>query len=187
MMFRHWRIQISLICFTLFLAVIMFWVRSYNCDDTLACTFTSQNEYILRSVLGEVVLLRFDTHGAKGLPLLKFASEQFTDEFKREYFFQKKDDTSAFGFHSGHFVNGRRIAMPFWFVSISFALLCGLPWYWRRFNFSLRTFLIAFTVLAVLLGFIGWLLRYWSCGLPSLCVLSPRRWVSLCRFRVAVS
>lgn len=55
--------------------------------------------------------------------------------------------------------NAIYIGVPYWFLSILFALLCGLPWYWRRFNFSLRTFLIAFTVFAVLLGFIGWLVR----------------------------
>ena len=49
--------------------------------------------------------------------------------------------------------------MPYWFISVIFAELCGVPWYRRRFNFSLRTFLIAFTVLAMLLGFIGWLIR----------------------------
>ena len=35
MMFRHWRIQVSLICFTLFLAVIVLWVRSYSWNDRI--------------------------------------------------------------------------------------------------------------------------------------------------------
>jgi hypothetical protein len=35
MMFRHWRLQVSLICFTLLLAVIVLWVRSYSWRDEL--------------------------------------------------------------------------------------------------------------------------------------------------------
>ena len=41
MMFRHWRIQVSLICFTLFLAVIVLWVRSYSWKDRIGYSTNS--------------------------------------------------------------------------------------------------------------------------------------------------
>jgi hypothetical protein len=51
---------------------------------------------------------------------------------------------------------------PHWFLVLFCALLAALPWTPSVFgvrSFSLRTLFIAFSVLAMLLGFIGWLMR----------------------------
>lgn len=53
------------------------------------------------------------------------------------------------------YFNGVEIAVPDWFISILAVLLCGVPWYWRRFNFSLRNLLIATTLIALALGWIA--------------------------------
>jgi hypothetical protein len=44
--------------------------------------------------------------------------------------------------------------LPHWFVALLFAALAALPWI--RPTFSLRTLLIATTLIAVLLGLVAW-------------------------------
>jgi hypothetical protein len=46
---------------------------------------------------------------------------------------------------------------PHWFVAVLFVILAAIPWI--RWRFSLRTLLIATTMIAVVLGLIVWLLR----------------------------
>jgi hypothetical protein len=108
-------------------------------------------------------LVLADVHLAWGLETKLFQlyteSSEPTENQRRMWDDMKLNDRGALGVHWNFEFSDKYVAIPYWFISIFFALLCGLPWYRRRLNFSLRTFLIAFTVLAVLLGFVGWLLR----------------------------
>ena len=53
-------------------------------------------------------------------------------------------------------IAGDGITLPFWF-SVVAGTLTALPWLpWPRWQFSLRTLLIAMTFLSALLGFIAW-------------------------------
>jgi hypothetical protein len=161
MIIRHWRIQVSLICFTLFLAVIVLWVRSYSWKDRIEYHKNSTRLAVV-SVLGDVY---FGAHifppdgptseGSWG-SFTSQVTKQMTDNIDTEL---TNHSLGLLGFRYYDTGAITYIVMPYWFISIFFALLCGLPWYWRRFNFSLRTFFIAFTVLAMVLGFIGWLIR----------------------------
>ena len=162
-MFRHWRIQVTLICFTLLLAVIVFWVRSYSWDDAVTWTYRGANYLRAVSINGDVYFGRMilPSSPTKRDQSWEMFSSQLGPNLKNDLWshLKTKSRIEFLGFHV--FVSDKLnfVSMPYWFISIFLALLCGLPWYWRRFNFSLRTFLIAFTVLAVLLGLIGWLTR----------------------------
>ena len=48
------------------------------------------------------------------------------------------------------------VCVPYWFATLFFTVLATLPWF--RWRFSLRTLLIATTLVAVVLGLIVWLL-----------------------------
>ena len=156
-MFRHWRILVSLICFTLFLTVIVFWVRSYTRRDELSSKSKTGSVVDIASRGGDVYFIS-DTN-----PLDSPRRDLGWQVTSQDYHYSaRKDHRVGFlGFvalsQSSYIV----IAVPYWFISIIFALLCGLPWFWRRFNFSLRTFLVAFTVAAIVLGMIAWLDRAW--------------------------
>jgi hypothetical protein len=56
-----------------------------------------------------------------------------------------------------HEFGGYFVAIPYWFPVIIFATLAALPWLpWR---FSLRTLLIATTLVAIVLGLVVWAVR----------------------------
>ena len=162
-MFRHWRIQVSLICFTLFLAVIVFWVRSYSWVDKVTGNVKSWSRIAFISDLGDVYFMgwtfAFYDSPSRNMPWRMTSTQLSKQDKDRDYSFQKDHCTCFLGFVVLFLTNEILIGVPYRFISIFFALLCGLPWYWRRFNFSLRTFFIAFTVLAVVLGFAGWVFR----------------------------
>jgi hypothetical protein len=156
-MFRHWRIQATLICFALLLAVIVFWVRSYSWEDQLHWTYSRASDLDLSSQVG---MLEFRILSLPGIHRTGWETNrrEITQQEKDLVRAWRKQNTFAsLGFRGIYDPFQIAVTVPYWFISIIFALLCGLPWYWRRFNFSLRTFFIAFTVLAVLLGFIAWL------------------------------
>jgi hypothetical protein len=159
-MFRHRRIQVSLICFALFLAVIVLWVRSYSWAERVFVAKGTTSFQVI-SVLGKVIVIFQDLPGDSVNFSFRLTNEQLIKQMKDSFDLFQKDNCSHFlGFVALWLSNSMiYIGVPYWFISIFFALLCGLPWYKRRFNFSLRTFFIAFTVLAVLLGFAGWVFR----------------------------
>jgi hypothetical protein len=162
-MFRHWRIQVSIICFTLFLAVIMFWVRSYTWDDQVTLTYKGTSCFRAVSINGNVYFGSTIFPAGRTTAVLgwQMTSSQVIPEIKDDLWssLKNKSGIDFLGFHVFVSNTVTLVSIPYWFISIVFALLCGVPWYWRRFNFSLRTFFIAFTVLAVVLGAAVWLLR----------------------------
>jgi hypothetical protein len=99
---------------------------------------------------------------------LRFVWENFWDEptvrlMRWAYYSEPRDVNPSPGFggfqYSGyeHIKNARHFAAPHWFALI----ICGLagvtPWLpWR---FSLRTLLIATTLIAVVLGLVVWAMR----------------------------
>jgi hypothetical protein len=165
-MFRHWRIQVSFICFTLLLAVIVLWVRSYSWNDNIFWNHNGRSYLTVESGLGGVDFIGETFTAALPAPNIdsQMTSQAISKKTKDNLDSIRKDQRyiSFFGFGAMRVLGPANlilIVVPYWFILIFLALLCGLPWYRRRLNFSLRTFLIAFTVLAVLLGFIGWLTR----------------------------
>jgi hypothetical protein len=159
---RKLRIAFSVTCGIACMLLIMFWVRSYSWDDAIILTCTKTSYLDVVSVLGDVTFHRqkFTSIPLKSDIGLRMTSTQVTPQIKEMSEALLNLHSIAFlGFTAIYDSNSIYICVPYWLISILFALLCGLPWYWRRFNFSLRTLSIAFTVLAVLLGFIGWLVR----------------------------
>ena len=63
----------------------------------------------------------------------------------------------AFGF--AHYDGGswKALVAPHWFPALLSVVLATIPWFSRSFRFSLRTLLIATTLVAVVLGLIVWL------------------------------
>jgi hypothetical protein len=50
--------------------------------------------------------------------------------------------------------NSRSVIMPYWFLVVSAVALSASPWFWS-WRFSLRTLLIAMTLIAVFLGLVA--------------------------------
>lgn len=85
-------------------------------------------------------------------------SEPLTPEFK-SYWQDFAGDSSLIGFGLARFTSHTAILVPHWFQVVVFVLIAAVPWSpWSR-RFSLRTLLIATTLLAVVLGLAVWSAR----------------------------
>ena len=130
------------------LLLIALWVRSYWRGDDLVVTLTKTKQLELQSVNG--VCIGFIAY-APSRPIKTFARyrqgppEGFANATLR------------------HEVVGGDLALDIvwaahWLVAAVFAVFSVLPWA-RQFRFSLRTLLIATTLVAVVLGLAVWATR----------------------------
>jgi hypothetical protein len=67
----------------------------------------------------------------------------------------RKAGALGFAFHVDRVVTA--LLVPHWLPALLFATLAAAPWISRSWRFSLRTLLIATTLVAILLGLIVWL------------------------------
>jgi hypothetical protein len=146
MRFRKLRIAWSVGCGIAAVLVIGLWVRSYSRADSLVITITKTYQLELQSVPGRCV--GFITY-APSRPIKGFARNASAPPEGAAHTFQ----------HHG-IVGGDPSMQTAWVAHWLIVLICALvgvaPW-GRRFRFSLRTLLIATTLIAVVLGLIVWL------------------------------
>jgi hypothetical protein len=69
-------------------------------------------------------------------------------------------DGDILGFYFKRTPNGRRLDIPYWFIVLLNAAIAAAPWlpWWSK-RFSLRTLLIATTLIAVALWLIVWVVK----------------------------
>ena len=152
MNYRKLRIAWSVGCGILCVLLIVLWVRSYNRGDILQAPVSTTRGIGFTSLRGWVKFSSFRTTGNGSWRM----SSQHADEAMRPYgeFFEAQQNHWKFG---THMLKGTyAIMMPHWFILLT-APLAGVPWINRSKRFSLRTLLIATTLVAVVLGLIVWL------------------------------
>jgi hypothetical protein len=153
-MFRHWRIPLSIICLALLVGTVVLWVRSPRWMDACSCKYSSGNgRYIFLSTFHGGV--RFSTtEGLDPFSSMEFHSFKIDDDFMRRNVVTAQPNFRVLGFQGYIKPSHFSIVVPFWFLTVMFGAIAGLPWYLRRlhFKFSLRTMLIATTVVALILG-----------------------------------
>jgi hypothetical protein len=66
--------------------------------------------------------------------------------------------TNSLGFCSYWSSRSVALTVPFWSLTVMFGMIAGLPWYRQIIypRFSLRAFLIACTIFALLMGYVVW-------------------------------
>lgn len=155
-LFRWCRIAVSAVCVVVFVGLIGLWVRSYSYLHFFEMDIAHGKTLHIQSVNGNFMLFLFE----------------FQRGWRTSYFYVGNGSSSpvydrAFCCAStpgvGITVVGTPssgLKIPIWiFVSIS-AALAFVPWLrqlpWR---FSLRTLLIVTTLVAVVLGFVVWVVR----------------------------
>jgi hypothetical protein len=156
MKFRKLRIAWSITCGIVCLLLIVLWVRSYRSTDVFPlrpfCISTDGRLVIW--------LKEYDVpFGGSGLRTIDLSSGSLlyasrvidTEPFEVEPF------SSRTGFHLEHDNRRTVIQLPYWFLTLLFAATAGLPGI--RWRFTLRTLLIATTLVAVVLGLIVWATR----------------------------
>ena len=122
------------------------WVRSYWSQD-VAFVMSGGHRIQGMSLSGSVFLARVEESGSERnfltgpifAPKTKINAPQF----------------SFLGFVVKKQSNATSIVIPYWLLAISCA--CVAPAAWRDWRFSLRTLLIATTLVALLLGLFAWM------------------------------
>jgi hypothetical protein len=135
----------------------MLWVRSYKHDDALQTASPSSSPIVLRSFNGQLMVWRWQgVNAALRIPtkaLNEDLDELLRDSRQRVYW--------GFGRLSYPIGPGGGVFVPHWFpvlISAALAAISWLPWWSRR--FSLRTLLIATTLVAVGLGVVVYASRH---------------------------
>jgi hypothetical protein len=136
MRYRKLRIAWSVACGVLAVLLIVLWVRSYWFIDIVHLSRRS-----LVSMTGELLVVEHinrygitDLKASKGEPRLHiWGTSYVAGEVIVELI-------------------GKRLTLPFWFTITATSLATAMPWI--RWRFSLRTLLIATTLVAVVLGLI---------------------------------
>jgi hypothetical protein len=151
MRFRKLRIAFSATCAIACVLLIVLWVRSYSRRDDMFGPLSAAQWYDIEHVRGRVMLgisLRDLGRGITSTRL-PIPGEPGIVQWPE----------SPLGFGILQFPSGSGLIVPYWFlVSLSTAIT-AIPWITWPKRFSLRTHLIATTLLAVVLGLFVAVLR----------------------------
>ena len=148
MRFRKLRIAFSATCGIACMLLIVLWVRSYRLNGD----WKSALGVMGWSSKGRIVMLPAPQLLARlGYP----ASSQDID---MNVTFEIEPFDSPLGFHVWWSTSSEWVLqVPHWFTVLLMGTIGAAPW--LRWSFSLRTLLIATTLIAVVLGLIVWLSR----------------------------
>jgi hypothetical protein len=151
MRFRKLRIAFSAACLIACVLLIVLWVRSYWWVDSIE-TRKSPSIWVVASGRG-VLGVGYD-------PLVSpVAVRDWRFESDPPDYEAQSPQHSILGFYIHHSQGEFAILLPYWFLVLFAMVLVAVPWIrWSK-RFSLRTLLIATTLVAVVLGLIIWSVR----------------------------
>jgi len=136
MKYRKLRIAWSVVWGLLAVLLIVFWVRSYSWSD---CIWTSHVGMCSATGVAQLAVRSKPSN---------YLERQWTSAPAKTSIFI----SPRFAFRPA--ANLSYVNVPYWFLILTFSILAAAPWIRR---FSLRTLLIATTLVAIVLGLIVWL------------------------------
>lgn len=142
------RIATSVVFGTACVLFIVLWVRCYWRIDTLWGPITGRGQLAFVSMQGQMFVGA--NKGGGGTPWTVVSGNLYAPWRNAWNVFLPR--RNAFGFALVSNSSNLGVTLPYWFVVLAFAVLMRLPWLpWSR-RFSLRTLLVATTLIAVTLG-----------------------------------
>jgi hypothetical protein len=124
--------------------LIALWVRSYWWEDIVTWGLSSGPGYMFGSINGEVSAARFSSRNGT----VSLGWRAWTNPADGRRAWSTSESATFIGFRYGTFFT----VVPQWFIVALSAAVAAAPWIqWNR-RFSLRTLLIATTLVAVGLG-----------------------------------
>jgi len=144
---RCLRFAYSATCLVARVLLIALWVRSYFCADLFGCDEARSFTLTAFTAKGRIVLWLGETRSLATsiwypIPFDHVNMESFDKGTGFETYIQNATSRSG--------LSRVGIQLPLWFVVLLVAVFTTLPW--LRWRFSLRTLLIATTLVAILLG-----------------------------------
>jgi hypothetical protein len=158
---RNLRIAFSAVCGILCLLVLMLWVRSYWWGDVVYVRPAPTPDFVgLYSIRGQVTL---DALYGPGRHPNASIAWYWGRTWRRQQDYQhatvREPLNSVLGFSSYSDNEYQTLSVPHWSLLLLFASLVATPWIHWSYRFSLRTLLIATTIVAALLGAVVWAVR----------------------------
>ena len=159
MRFRKLRIAWSVVWGLAAVLLVVFWVRSYTWQDMVSARSPDIGSTYAASLQGKLRISLFREHrhsptdfsrwGANTAPAERMAASLEASPMPNRI--------CALGFELVNYPNPFAFAIPFWFLILMSATMATLPWItWR---FTLRTLLIATTLVALVMGLIVYFAR----------------------------
>src|SRR4051794_19615778 len=144
---RFLRVAFSAFCGLACVLLIALWVRSYRTRDT--CFWPGRDHAVqINSLLGHTNLYALNrTPGSQFVPF-KIDHSPIEGRFKTKF------NKNFLGFYFGRGPMEVRLDIPYWFWVVGTTIIAAAPWRIHGRRFSLRTLLIAITLVAVVLGFV---------------------------------
>src|SRR4051812_4306798 len=156
MRFRKLRIAWSVGWVVTASLLIVLWVRSLNYMNRVTWHYWMPNAVQLGTVPGQVHITTFVDRPIIPYPQNNPGYKVWTDSFENIRLYGGK---MYWWFEASLKPTGVRLVIPDWFLIVLSATLATAPWIHCSKRFSLRTLLIATTLVAVVLGLAGYALR----------------------------
>jgi hypothetical protein len=141
-MLKCLRIAVTALSLAACVLLIVLWVRSYWRLDILEKRIGFET-YQISSVKGRIAIAHLDRTQI-GKSYLSVVAGDAAD--------WRKGGVLGFAYYEDGFVTA--LIAPHWLPALIFAAIAVIPWILRSLHFSLRTLLVATTLVAVMLGFI---------------------------------
>jgi hypothetical protein len=136
---RQLRIAFSVVCVIVCLMLIVLWLRSYWRLEILEKQIGLRAVQI-SSVKGRIAIAHFEPRTyVIGMPYLNVGAGDAADWRKGRVAYYDDGSVTA-------------LIVPHWLLAILSATLAVIPWISRSYRFSLRTLLLATTLVGVVLG-----------------------------------
>jgi hypothetical protein len=149
MKYRKLRIAFSATCGILCLLLIALWVRGLIWSDCAKGNICATHLTII-SFNHTLSVLHHRVYPQHKLGPWQFRSErrpQPQETWRPGYYTYRGND------------GGMQLRLPYWFLVGATSAISTLPWITIRWRFSLRTLLIAMTLVAVVLGAVVWAVK----------------------------
>jgi hypothetical protein len=156
---RYLRIAFSATCLIACLLVIALWVRSYWWQDAIAGNLTKNRQaYGVSSLKGRIRTLLVVYYAQPHFEEFEWRTVDYS-RFKSSTVLEM-DPSWKYGVRTLRGPDTAfSVTLPLWALVVSSIAIAGAPWIrWSK-RFSLRTLLIATTLVAMMLGVVVWALR----------------------------
>ncbi len=147
MRYRKLRIAWSVAWGIVAVLLVVLWVRSYSLGEYLYIPFGNAQGVWVRTARGHIIYKREAVDHQIAWQFYPHSSEWYLQMLLPR-------DSGIFGNWS---LDSHTATIPLYFPSLAAAILAAIPWLLTVRRFSLRTLLIATTLVAVGLGLIMWL------------------------------
>ena len=164
MTFRKLRIAWSVACGIACVLLIALWVRSYSARDMTRGVIAGSHLHLNATSLNGEAAIAFDQWIGSPHPWIFESVSNRENMIAVFSSVTGKPPLSWLGFRWQFKWNLVVVVFPYWFSVLISGTLAAIPWLpWWSNRFSLRTLLIATTLVAVVLGLIAAVLR-WPAG-----------------------